>query len=1672
MAPNATSLHSPTVTDQSQVTDQAKVDSKTAASGKMQNETIEPGNQDLWTTKNNSGTADQHLPNVSFGDEEQNANRTTEAEAPKLNEETVKQYTHDVYEAVNGDEPDNEKISHLLESLNAADRKAVEEAYTNTSGNTDHRDLRTELKDNLGDDDFRKVEATLNQRDGRTNDAGNLMVSLSAIDDDRDDAERRVLETFSTLNAEQQQQLKADFQNDYGKSVDQVIEEFGLSDDAKKAVGFLSKPVEQRTAQDIEEFAKFAIGKKDLDYFGIALRGDSPAAVEAREKLSNDEDFKKQIAEAFKVHQDGGNTGLLKNFASMIPGGEVLVGGVNLVEGLVKGDLNFDRLTEGTSIDKWKKAIESKEVDSKLLQAMDILKNGQVSLATIASDNTGSIFGWFDNKDAISNAAEHATENERKLFSRGQELAQGGGQPQSEEDKNALDFYNNIHAAFGKAGNDSEPLKWEDRLVNGKDGSIISQLADNNSKEGRYTAVESLSQKDWEKLKDPQQGAAFRKQIETYLADHGGDQEAQAVLKLLDQKLAAGTYEDSSKIMRSISDLVTTSPHSKTAVASIAALSPQEAAKYQSDSSFRAQVDQFLKDKLDDLGQVACTKLLSQIATTGKPPEQDAIDKLFSAKLNESEGKDAIGNIEEVLKDPVLRQKLAGPESGLNDVEKQLKKTIEGYIDASTPDAPAAYYGRGSAPNGSEVSDEQKDNEYLQTLYQNGRLTVDQKSKLNLRGENFLSEAATVSPEERQKLYDSGLISPEEKQLVETLTRQSGEMSLADKLRGAVIKDGTDAELFEDELKGLSPEDKQKLKEEYAQKYGSALDEDVLAHVSDEAKNNFRTYLTAGGVDGRQDFYDNLEAALYSESGYSPDGSQEVMERALATQGAMLSDFQARFEKLPPEKQAEANQLFTEALNDYQESKEKCAEKLYQAAVIVGGVAVGVATGGVGLIALASVVAIGAAGRVALKKAIQGNDYELSLSNVLKDGAIGGATAGLSVLGPETFAAFAQVGKVAAGRFATAAGQQLEKTVVQQAGQQAGKDLLQTVLKNDGMANLEKELNKVVSHSIVRGEPITEQTLNNVVGKIITASATPQQRSALSSALRTTLETSGREISEGVVKSSLSGMARQSTAYGMLGGTTNVAIESSVGLANGHFDPRALPASFALGFGVGAGFSAGLESALRSANKFSTGRATEQPSASAEHGVPTYENPQVRSDFIETSSTRLPETTLESRGMFTLPSGRSMDAITATSMRSLGLTPDSYVYRVMNPKYLDFQAGTVPPNPNSMALVVDPYNKIDLFRGKEPTPMMVPSRRNASEVGPGLNVAVSDPSAYWSEGQVLIGIRMGDVLETGGRVYRDDGAAVMGITPLYVTFDQPVPFSIIPRNASGEAPVANFNNFVSDGPSRSDIVESIKTENLLGEGYSNKVYSVDGSDDFVVRIPKIKDPQASMQAHFTPVADFWPSRNLGQPIARLGDIEVLKKVQGRAIEAGPADAGLRQRVRNMIARENPQAKHARQERIIAAMPQAAYDDLAKTMLGLIQRGKHFDAVNPGNVLINNKGFSLVDIGDRPILQGQGMIDSRSAGVGLYEMLRPLTGTGVDNWVPNSSKNLQKSYQAIIEKAVAAAQRTGMQIVPDPRLYQMFKVAGIPERYAQLVAGRPVDQGLDRILRQTYFSRSA
>lgn len=150
-----------------------------------------------------------------------------------------------------------------------------------------------------------------------------------------------------------------------------------------------------------------------------------------------------------------------------------------------------------------------------------------------------------------------------------------------------------------------------------------------------------------------------------------------------------------------------------------------------------------------------------------------------------------------------------------------------------------------------------------------------------------------------------------------------------------------------------------------------------------------------------------------------------------------------------------------------------------------------------------------------------------------------------------------------------------------------------------------------------------------------------------------------------------------------------------------------------------------------------------------------------------------------------------IDDVTRAMMDKNGLTQESLLYRTMDPQYLDEAAMTVAGNPNSMALVGDVYNEVphpmlallgpdDLANLPPSFPRTIPPKVDASDIGAGLNVAVSMPSTYDAAGNVTIAIRVGDVLDAGGRIYPDVGAIAQGIKPLYVTFDGSIPFRFFP----------------------------------------------------------------------------------------------------------------------------------------------------------------------------------------------------------------------------------------------------------------------------------------------------
>jgi hypothetical protein len=94
-------------------------------------------------------------------------------------------------------------------------------------------------------------------------------------------------------------------------------------------------------------------------------------------------------------------------------------------------------------------------------------------------------------------------------------------------------------------------------------------------------------------------------------------------------------------------------------------------------------------------------------------------------------------------------------------------------------------------------------------------------------------------------------------------------------------------------------------------------------------------------------------------------------------------------------------------------------------------------------------------------------------------------------------------------------------------------------------------------------------------------------------------------------------------------------------------------------------------------------------------------------------------------------------------MREHALTPNTLLYRHTLPEFLDFDpatatSGRVSAAPNAGEALVDIYGQGHVVV--------------AAHVGPGLALA-PDASEWESPDRHLIGVRLGDVIDQGGRLY-------------------------------------------------------------------------------------------------------------------------------------------------------------------------------------------------------------------------------------------------------------------------------------------------------------------------------
>lgn len=1112
----ADQTHVATPADKTRDTPPAGADTAT----QLSQQATKPGdNAALSSVKNSGGTSG--LPEITISKDGHAAppsltpsEKPASEKPPTLDPKTIETTARALHEAIKKtsylglvNDPDVNKIGHLLGPISEADRRAVEKAYHDIYDKNGPADtLRHDLKDRLGATDFRRAESTLNSKDGVTNDAGALMTALTHAKDDKEKGSAEVRAVLGNLNSLQLAKLDADFKQQFGKSyLDALKDSTDLTKATRDSLPILEKGVDKRTADDLTAMARIGIDNGDRRVFAEAVRGDSPEAATTRQRILADKDLQARLASQF-------------------PSEASLQAGYGR-----RRTMPFEQAVDPV--------------------ALDYLKEGRISLATIATANTGK---WIlDNKDNIELASKNATDAERQQFSHGRELAQSGKSPTTADETRDLNFYNKIHGAFKGGGNERETSIWEDQLIHGRE-TLVSQMAKTHSDgfvfgigSGHNTnelmgKVENLSKDDWNLLRGPD-GARFRKEIETSLDSYDAANKTR-IMQTLEQKAQATSYEDAAKIHRTFAETVKDSKGSvflgmgtayegKALVRNLMEMTADDAAKYKNDPEFKRSVDDFVKDNLAPTQQILAKTLLTEVTQTGQPPHVDGLASVLNDSIQGAPNSKIFADAEKALQDPALRQAISKPDAELSEAQRQFKRTIENAV-AGTIIGPMVY---------SEVPVTVTDDQvakYTKSLYETGRIPADLKADLGYSKDQVLSSVAIAPQAERDAA--TRYMSADEKAVVEGIRQNTdSKPDMADRIRMMAIGAGGSPEQFKEELGALSFADRQKLKDEYTKKFGKDLDEDFLSKVDKKEASAYANLLRPTDTDGRQTYYDNYHRMLASESGFSADGTRLTLERANDMYQEGLESYQKVYKTLPPEKQKALDDYFNKSLEQYKNSKEKLAEIVVDATITATALAAAPFTGGASLAAVVAMsAAAGAAFRVGAMKVIEGNDFDGSARNICKQIIIGGSTAALNFIGAEVITG---VGGLANG-------------VSQEAI--AGLVVGREVLAQGGKEILEKGLPSLIARG---GKQVSEIELAALVTKAAPA-ATVAEREAISRGIQETIAKNydivqskiTQEIADRTTAQTLGNLGREALANSVVAAGGNVSSEILVAPFNEH----------------------------------------------------------------------------------------------------------------------------------------------------------------------------------------------------------------------------------------------------------------------------------------------------------------------------------------------------------------------------------------------------------------------------------------------------------------------------------------------------------------------------------------
>ena len=151
-----------------------------------------------------------------------------------------------------------------------------------------------------------------------------------------------------------------------------------------------------------------------------------------------------------------------------------------------------------------------------------------------------------------------------------------------------------------------------------------------------------------------------------------------------------------------------------------------------------------------------------------------------------------------------------------------------------------------------------------------------------------------------------------------------------------------------------------------------------------------------------------------------------------------------------------------------------------------------------------------------------------------------------------------------------------------------------------------------------------------------------------------------------------------------------------------------------------------------------------------------------------------------------------------------------------------------------------------------------------------------------------------------------------------------------------------------------DLINMAQTEeNKLGQGANSIVYAIPHLDDYVLKVLNKDDPNK------IDMSEFPSDVNLGQPVwqdDKNPRLLILKRIDGKEHSISNWSTTIwdgEQYSPLPVTKEQAKLFHS-QLNDIASMPQSAFDQLAKNVKILSDKGYKLDSINPNNLLVDKE----------------------------------------------------------------------------------------------------------------------